>query len=114
MYVVEHALLVADAPASVVIVNSAPGLELDLAVREPADADLRALQVEQHRDRLAAALGLGADDLQHLRVVLVTAVREVEPRDVHAGVDQLADPLRRRRRGAEGTDDLRARHDGAE
>jgi len=52
----------------------ATGLELDLACTELAHADLRALEIEQHGDRLAAPLRLGADDLQQLGVIFVTTV----------------------------------------
>ena len=45
-----------------------------------------------------------------LLVVGVAAVAEVEPGDVHAGVDELADPLRGRGRRAEGADDLCSTH----
>ena len=44
-------------------------------------------------------------------VVLVAAVAHVEPGDVHAGVDELADPLRGADGRAEGADDLGSTHD---
>ena len=53
---------------------------------------------------------LAAHRLQRLGVVVALAVREVEPRDVHARVDQLADLLGPGRRGTEGADDLGAAH----
>ena len=90
------------------------GPQVDLPGGELADADLGALQVEQRGDRLAAAVGLGADDLEHPGVIVVTPVRKVEPCDAHSGVDQLADALGRRRRRPEGADDLRAWHDAAQ
>jgi hypothetical protein len=86
------------------------GLELGLAGGESPDPDLGALQVEQHGDGPAALLRLGPDRGQHAGVVLVAAVREVEADHVHAGLDQLADPLGARRRGAQGTHDLGAGH----
>jgi hypothetical protein len=88
--------------------------ELDLAGGQLADPDLGALEVEQHGDRLAAAIGLGADDLEHPRMIVVTSMRKVEPGDAHSGVDQLADALRRRRGGPQRADDLRAWHDAAQ
>ena len=39
-------------------------------------------------------------------MVLVRAVREVEPRDAHPGAEQLLEDLDAARLGAEGADDL--------
>ena len=84
--------------------------ELHLAGLELAGPDLGALQIEEHGDRSAAALGLGAHDPEHLGVIFVGAVGEVEARHAHAGFDELADTFRSRGGGAEGADDLRAGH----
>ncbi|MOA32648.1 hypothetical protein D3C78_1538860 [compost metagenome] len=63
----------------------------DLAGGEGADAQLRALQVGQDRDR-AASFGL---DLAHgivaRAVVFVRAVAEVQPEHVGARLEQFAD-----------------------
>src|SRR5262249_22062792 len=49
-----------------------------------------------------------ADVSKDRRVLLVGAVREVEPKDIDAGVDQLAQDRGRARRRADRGDDLRA------
>src|SRR5690606_14418304 len=58
-----------------------------------SDADLRALQVLQDRDRPLELLLDRADDLAALAVILVAAVAEVQAEDVGAGQEQLADAL---------------------
>jgi len=78
----------------------------DLAVAERADAQLRALQVEQDADRPAEALLKGADGLHAGAMVLVHAVAEVEAEDVDAGAEQGLDALRRRAGGAKRGNDL--------
>ena len=74
--------------------------------REGADAQLRALQVEQDADRPADLLLDRADHLGRARVVLVRAVAEIEAEDVDAGLEQRLDPLVRRGGGPERGDDL--------
>ena len=71
------------------------------AARERAGADLGAAEVLQGGDRLLAARGGGAQRLEPPCVLCVAAVREVEPRDVHARVDE---PLERFSRVAGGAD----------
>src|SRR5262249_24837706 len=88
----------------------AAGHELGLAAREGPDADLRALQILQDADRAAPLLRLAAHHAQRRQVGVVVAVREVQPRDVHARVEQLRDHLGAARGGAERTDDLGAAH----
>ncbi len=76
--------------------------------REVADAKLRALQIGDQREWPAGTrLGL-ADEQSALRVVLVRAVREVEARRVHPGVDELVEHLPGRGGWADRADDLRA------
>ena len=61
--------------------------------REPADAELRALQVGDQRERPAAPASCAArTSARALGVLLVGAVREVEPRRVHAGLDERRRP----------------------
>ena len=55
-----------------------------------------------------AGLGGLADQPVDRLVVGVAAVAEVEPRHVHAGLDETADALRGRGGGTESADDLRA------
>src|SRR5699024_2931496 len=68
-------------------------LELVRTVGEPAQADLRALEVDQDGDVLPEVLGGPADVRVHLRVIVVRAVAEIHPGDVHPGFDQSADLL---------------------
>ena len=85
---------------------SSPAITSVVAARERdrrlevADAKLRALQVGDQGDRPARRrLGLAHEAGAH-PVVLVVAVRHVEPRAVHAGLDQRRDRLGgRARRG---------------
>src|SRR5699024_1034634 len=66
------------------------GRELGRTVGEPAQADLRAREVEQDGDVLPEVLGGPADVRVHLRVIVVRAVAEIHPGDVHPGFDQSA------------------------
>ena len=84
----------------------------DRALREPADADLGALQVDEDADRVSAVVAGRAHVAVDRLVVGVGAVREVEPGDVHAGVDELRAAVSGERDGrAQGADDLGAAHD---
>ncbi len=76
------------------------------AGREPAQPDLRPLQVGEDPDGVALGVRGRADHVVHPLVVFTVAVAEVQPRDVHAGLDQLADPVRGGRGRPERTDDL--------
>ena len=101
-----HPLLVARLGAEVEAEGGA-ARELDRAVAEGADPELRPLQVDDDRDR---PLGLGLDRahrLVALRLVGVAAVREIEPEGVGAGLEQAADLLLRRARRPERGEDLR-------
>jgi hypothetical protein len=71
-----------------------------------AGADRRAGEVEQHRDVGFAFGGGAADPAGHLAGPVVLRVAHVEPEDVGATVDQLADGFLRLGRGSEGDDDL--------
>ena len=77
--------------------------ELDRPVGEGANAQLRALQIEQHADRPAQIALDRADDVQTLLVVVVRSVAEVEPEDVGAGVEQRFDGFAIRARRARGS-----------
>ena len=81
-------------------------LEVDGCV-ESADAELRPLQIADERDRPTRPVGRLADELRRARVVVVGPVGEVEPRGVHARVDQRPDALGRRGCGTDRGDDLR-------
>ena len=83
-------------------------LELDRVLGERADAQLRPRQVLQDGDRSAGAARRLADPLRRLRVLLVRAVAEVQPGDVHPGFDHPHEHLAIARGGADRGDDLRA------
>ena len=85
-------------------------LELDRAVGEPLEPDLRALEVGEDPDAVPALVGGLAHEPVVVLVVGVAAVAHVEPGDVHAGVDELADLLGSPDRWAEGADDLGSTH----
>src|SRR5699024_3095152 len=85
-------------------------LELVRTVGEPAQADLRALEVDQDGDVLPEVLGGPADVRVHLRVIVVRAVAEIHPGDVHPGFDQSADLLVGTGCGTQCADDLRFAH----
>ena len=80
------------------------------AVGEGVQPDLRALEVGEDADPVPGGVRRLADQPVAALVVGVAAVAHVEPGDVHAGVDQLADLLRGRGGGAEGADDLGSTH----
>jgi len=77
-------------------------------LRERPGADLRAAEILQHGDGLALELGGPAQEGQAGAVLLVGAVREVEPCDVHPGGDEAAQAFERVARGAKGAHELRA------
>ena len=78
------------------------------AVGEPAEPDLGALQVGEDADGAPGHIGGRPDALVGGLVIGVFAVAEVEPSDVHSGLDQSPDRLVSGGRRAEGTDDLSA------
>ena len=95
---------------SVVIAIRAPLTELDLAVLHLAGPDLRAGEVLEERHRAVEAgrdVPGRADDLE---VLLLGAVGEVQPEDVHAGADQALELLGAARGRPDGGDDLRSAH----
>src|SRR5439155_15808175 len=83
------------------------GLELDRLLKL-ADPELWALQVGDERKRTALLLLDLADELRPGRVILVAAVRHVQPGGVHARGDERAHGLERRGRGTDRRDDLGA------
>ena len=74
---------------------------------ELADAELRALQVGDERDRAADLGGDLTDEPRALGVILVLSVRQVQPHSVDAGGDQLAQALPRVRCRTKRRHDLR-------
>jgi hypothetical protein len=75
------------------------------------EPDLRALQVGDDAHAVTGLVGGPAHHLVHLLVVGVRAVAEVHPGDVHAGVHEVPDSLRRVHCRPEGADNLRSTHD---
>ena len=69
-------------------------VQLGDALLEGADAQLRPREVLQDRDLAAGAAGGVAHALRRLGVLGGGAVREVQPRDVHPGVDHPHERLR--------------------
>jgi hypothetical protein len=89
------------------------GGEGHLAVGEARYADLRTLQVLQDSEGTPARVRDGADAC-HVRLVdLALAVREVQPEDVDARVDEVVDAPLVAGRGTERGDDLGAAWCGA-
>ena len=69
------------------------GLQIERG-RQIARANGRALGVHQNPHGHLALLRGGADILHHAAHPVMLRVRHVQPHDVHAGVDQLADHFR--------------------
>ncbi|SKU68224.1 Uncharacterised protein [Mycobacteroides abscessus subsp. abscessus] len=79
---------------------------------ESAQPDLGALKIGEHADRPPGIIGCLAHPAVVLLVVSVLAVAEVQPCDVHTGLDERTHKLGRTGRRAKGTNDLSAsRHD---
>ncbi|MNQ50433.1 hypothetical protein D3C85_643780 [compost metagenome] len=84
------------------------GLDGDLDIGEPAQPQLRPLQVGQNAQRaLQRDLG-AAHSLEGGGVVLVRTMAEVQAEDVHPGLGQRLDGRGRTARGSKGRDDARA------
>ena len=64
-----------------------------------ADADFGALQVLQNRHGFAALVRFGADGFDGAAVIIGAAMRKVQPRDIHAFVDEVANHFRVRLAG---------------
>jgi len=82
------------------------GLELGQVVGELADPQLRAREILQDGHLALRPPGRLAHAARGLGVVLPGAVREVQPRDVHARLDHPHKHLRVARGRADGGDDL--------
>lgn len=91
---------------------SAPEVDL-VVVRDRAevpfnvgDSDLWSGEVLEDRDPRAHFGGDPSNVVEHSQVLLVAAVREVEPKHVGTSFDQFPDALRRAGGGAQGGNDL--------
>ena len=69
------------------------GIQLDLAVDKPAAADLRPLKIDQHPDLATTGPSPVAHPVGTPLVVVVTAMRHVEPHDVYACTQHLVQHL---------------------
>ena len=83
-------------------------LEID-RLREVTDSDARSLQIAEDGDGLIRLLSQLTNHGNCRGVLLVSTVREIHARDIHSGLDQPANRLIGRGRGAQRTNDLRAR-----
>src|SRR5581483_10094329 len=75
--------------------------------RQLADAELRALEVGDERERPAGVLGGVANQAGPGAMLRVVGVREVQARRVHPGVDQRREPVVLPARGPDRREDLR-------
>lgn len=78
------------------------------AVGETTEPDFRSLQVGEDADGVPGAVRRHPDPLVIGLVIGVVTVAEIEPGDVHAGLDEFADRLLRGGRRSQRTDDLSA------
>ena len=101
-----HAGGVAGFVAQQVQFESLSGFELDRAVGEGADAQLRSLQVEQNADRPPAGALQIADDLRARLVIGMAAMTEIQAKHIHPGIEQGFDAGAVRGGRAEGGDDF--------
>ena len=76
---------------SVVMVKMEPACEHAAAVFEAAKPDLGPLQIQQDADVRSGFAGGRAHRVDAGRVFVLRAVRRIEPENIHAGVDQLAE-----------------------
>jgi hypothetical protein len=81
-------------------------LQRDLAVLELADADFRALQIDQHADGAAARLGEGTHQFAALLMFFRRAVREIETDNVHPAFNHLVQNFRVRTRRTQSGDNF--------
>ena len=81
--------------------------QLQLAVRKVPDADLRALQVRQHRKRAADGLFRHAHRLKRAAMVFMAAMAEVQPENIRTRFSQELYGSRAPAAGSERGDDLR-------
>ena len=84
------------------------GLQMHAPAAERADAQLRALHVGQDADRAVELFLQLADHGEAGGVVVVRAVREIQPEHVGAGLEQAGQHLGRGAGGAERGNDLGA------
>ena len=75
---------------------------------EPPEPDLGALQIGQDADRTPGHVRCGSHPLVVGLVIGELTVAEVEPRDIHAGLDQCPDYVVFTGGRAQGADDLSA------
>ena len=84
------------------------GGELDRAVGEIAEPQLRTLQIGENADRPSGLRLDAADVLEQRALLVVAAMAEIQPENVDPGVEQRAQPLAAGARRADRRDDLGA------
>ncbi len=84
------------------------GSEQDSAVGKGTGTDLRPRQIGEDGDGLTAIGSDRSDAGEHRQVFVERAVTQVQPHDVGAGVDQLAEGLDGVTRRSDGRHDLRS------
>ena len=94
------------------LLNPAPRLQVDHVARHRAEAELGARDVLEDGHLPTHPLGRGADPLDRLGVLLRVAVREVQPRHVHADRDHLLEDRGLPRGRSDRRDDLGRPHRG--
>ena len=87
-----------------------PGAQFHLRFLEGAQADFRALGVDEDGDGEAQFLPQGLDHVDAGLVILMGLVGHVDARDVHAGKHQLPQHIRVISGGAQGADDFGLSH----
>jgi hypothetical protein len=75
-------------PSTGCLVKPAPGLELDAAVRQRADADLRAREVLPDRHGHVELFVERPDPCEDGRMLRRLTVREIEPGHVHPALEE--------------------------
>jgi hypothetical protein len=81
--------------------KGAAGLELSLISFNRTDTNLRTLKILENGDGAAEPLGDPTDSSDGRRMKRVVTVAEVEPGDIHAGLDQAGQNLLGLARGAD-------------
>ena len=86
------------------------GQQLHGRALDVADADLGPLQVHENRHRLTQLLANLLEAVNQHPLIFVGAMREVDPRHIHARADELADHFLALRGRTDGADDLGSTH----
>jgi hypothetical protein len=88
--------------------ESVAGGDLDRAVGEIAEPELRALQIGENADRPSGLRFDAPDFLEQHTLLVVAAMAEIQPENVHSGLEQRAQPVAAGARRTDGRNDLGA------